>query len=511
MLDATPLLRLYATIRGRRLRKTDRVESQEKVLWELMKRAKKTQFARDHDFQNIHTVADYQEGVPLRRYEDFWKDYWKDRFPQITDCTWPGTIPYFAVTSGTTTGVTKYIPVSREMIRSNVRASLDVLVHHLEQKPDTRILGGHNFILGGSTDLVREAPGVFSGDLSGIAAREAPRWAQSRSYPPLDLALITDWEEKLERLAQGSLKHDIRSISGVPSWMLIYFDRLASLRPESEGKLASLFPNLELVVHGGVNFEPYRRHFDELLQGSQAETREVYPASEGFIAVADRGSGEGLRLIFDNGLFFEFVPVEELDSPNPTRHWIANAEPGVEYAIVLTTCAGIWSHIVGDTVRFIDLDVPRILITGRTSYTLSAFGEHLIDAEIEEAVAGAADCIGAMVADYTVGATFPDNPSARGGHVFIVEFADFVSEPDRLSTFADEIDQRLSNCNDDYRAHRAENFGMNPPLVEQAERGTFAAWMKSRGQLGGQHKVPRIINDQSMLEELREFSKQFSN
>jgi hypothetical protein len=510
MIDATPLLRLYAALRRRQLRKADSVQCQLKVLLSLLKRARNTRFARDHGFQDIGSVGEYQDRVPLRRYEDFWETYWKDSFPVIEDCTWPGLIPFFAVTSGTTTGVTKYIPVSREMVKSNVRASLDLLVHHVTRKPDSRILGGHSFVLGGSTDLVEEAPGVFSGDLSGIAAHETPGWAQSRYYPPLDLAFITDWEEKLERLARGSLELDIRSISGVPSWMLIYFDRLAALRPDSGGKLSALFPNLELVVHGGVNFEPYRRHFDELLAGSHAETREVYPASEGFIGIADRGSGEGLRLVLDNGLFFEFVPLEEIDSANPTRHWIANVECGVDYAIVLSTCAGIWSYIVGDTVRFIDRDIPRILITGRTSYSLSAFGEHLIDEELEEAIAAAADVIDVMITDYSVGAFFPEGPGQRGGHVFIVEFADFVSDPACLDTLADEIDKRLCATNDDYRAHRSENFGMQPPLVEQAKPGTFAAWMKSRGQLGGQHKVPRIINDQGLLQGLREFREKFT-
>jgi hypothetical protein len=265
-----------------------------------------------------------------------------------------------------------------------------------------------------------------------------------------------------------------------------------------------LYPNLELVAHGGVNFAPYRKQFEELLEGSRAETREVYPASEGFVAVADRGPDEGLRLILDNGIFFEFVPVEELGRPGPTRHWIRNAETGVNYAIVLSTCAGLWSYILGDTVRFIELRPPRILVTGRTAYSLSAFGEHLIDDEIERSVARAAQEVGAVVADYAVGPVFPTRAGELGGHFFVVEFASLPQAP-ALSRFAEVLDHELATRNEDYRAHRSRGFGMAPPSVLAAKPGSFAAWMKARGKFGGQHKVPRIINDPALLRELRDF------
>lgn len=509
MLDATPLLRLYAARRMKRLRRQDPVRVQHDQLLRLARRARRTRFAADHDLASIRTVADYQARVPLRRYEDFWDAYWKDAFPRLTDCTWPGTIPYFAVTSGTTTGITKYIPLSREMMRSNVRAGIDLLVHHVVSRPHSRLMGGRNFMLGGSTDLTAEAPGIHSGDLSGIAARELPRWAGARYFPPLELALIADWEVKMDVLARRALDADIRSISGTPSWLLIFFDRLAALRPGGGGRIADYFPDLELLVHGGVNFEPYRRRFEALIEGSHAELREVYPASEGFMAVADRGYGDGLRLVLDNGLFFEFVPVAELDSPAPSRHWLADVETGIDYAVALTTCAGLWSYIVGDTVRFVDLDPPRLLVTGRTSYMLSAFGEHLIDEEIEESIAAAAESIGAMISDYSVGALFPEGEGALGGHVYVVEFAEPVAGAERLAAFARDLDARLSTTNDDYRAHRAGGTGMNPPVIEPVRPGAFAAWMKSRGQLGGQHKVPRIINDQDLLANLRAFCRKF--
>jgi hypothetical protein len=332
-----------------------------------------------------------------------------------------------------------------------------------------------------------------------------PWWARLRYFPPQRLETISDWEEKIDRLAPASLGKDIRSISGTPSWLLIFFSKLAELCPGSGRRLHNLYPNLELLIHGGVNFAPYRRTFVELLEGSHAETREAYAASEGFIAAADRGDGEGLRLLLDRGLFFEFVPVGELDAPNPTRHWIANARVGINYAVVLSSCAGIWAYVLGDTVRFVDLDPPRILITGRTSYTLSAFAEHLIDEEIESSVSTASEAIGAAVTDYSVGSLFPETEGELGGHLYVIEFTEQVPDAQRLATFAHVLDEALAATNDDYKAHRAGGYGMRAPQVHAVAPGRFAAWMKRRGQLGGQHKVPRIINEPELFQDLRAF------
>lgn len=501
MLDATPLLRLYARFRLPRLAALDPAKAQQRQLRSLVARAKGTLFGQDHSFAQICSVADYRSAVPLRRYEDFWTAYWGGSFPILEDVSWPGRIPYFALTSGTSAGKTKYIPVSHEMVKSNARAVQDLLAHHIANRPGSRILGGKNFMLGGCTDLTPCAPGVAMGDLSGIAANEVPWFARSRYFPPRDLALISDWEEKVQRLASRSLEEDIRTIGGTPSWLLVLFERLQALRPGTGGRLAEYYPNLELLVHGGVNFVPYRARFEALLEGSHAEMREVYPASEGFIALADRGPGEGLRLLLDNGLFFEFVPAEELGSPNPTRHWIATVQPGINYAIVVTSCAGLWSCIIGDTVRFVSLDPPRILVTGRTSYSLSAFGEHLIGEEIEDAVAAAAAAIGAAVTDFSVSPIYPAQPGEIGHHLYAVEFAGAVT-PAQCANFAACIDERLCAANADYRDHRAGDFAMGRPRVQPLPPGTFANWMKSRGKLGGQNKVPRIVLDAALFESL---------
>ena len=391
------------------------------------------------------------------------------------------------------------------MNAANVRAALDILVHHLAARPDSRILAGRNFVLGGSTDLRELAPGVLAGDLSGIAAHQTPWWARPRYFPPRALETISDWEVKIDRLAETSVKEDIRSMSGTPSWMLLFFDRLAEHHPDRAHRLRSFYPHLELVVHGAVNFAPYRKRFAELLEGGRAETREVYAASEGFIAVADRGDGEGLRLVTDNGLFYEFVPLDELDTPNPTRHWLKDVETGVNYAVIVTSNAGLWSYVLGDTVRFVERAPPRLLITGRISYMLSAFGEHLIAEEIETAIAAAADAIGASVTDYSVGALMPQQSGDLGQHLYIVEFADSIPDGPALEAFAGTVDQSLSATNEDYEAHRAGGFGLKAPAIQAVRPGCFAAWMKSRGKLGGQHKVPRIITDSALLSSLRQF------
>lgn len=499
MIDATLLLRAYAAWRRRQLASEDPVAAQRRELLRLIDRAKDTRFGRAHQFGRIDSVAAFQARVPLRRYEDFWRDWWQPAFPTLTDVSWPGTMPYFAATSGTTTGVTKYIPVSRAMLAANRRAVLDVFTHHLTARPDSRVLGGRNFMLGGSTALTREAAGVYSGDLSGIAANEVPWWARRRFFPPRALALIADWERKLDALAPASLTADIRTLSGTPSWVLLFLARVAALRPDAPARVSNWYPHLELFIHGGVAFAPYRAQFEDLFAGSRVDMREVYPASEGFLAVADRGFGEGLRLLADNGLFLEFVPADEIDAPNARRHWLADVECGVNYAVVVSSNAGLFGYVLGDTVRFVQRRPPRVLVTGRLSYTLSAFGEHVIGEELDAAVQAGAAAIGVQVVDYAVAAIFPHTPAEKGRHCFVVEFA-AAADAAAVARFAAEVDRALAAQNADYAGHRV---GMQAPEVIAAAPGTFTAWMRARGRIGGQNKVPRVIADAAMLAGLK--------
>lgn len=506
MIDLTPALRIYARYRLARLARRSPDRAQREQLGGLLRTARDTRFGRSHEFEGIDGVEAFQAAVPLRSYEDFWEGWWREPYPDLEGATWPERIPYFALTSGTSTGGTKRIPVSRDMIRSNSKAGFDVLVHHINNCPQSHVFAGKSFMLSGAVPMTREGAGVHSGDLTGIASRELPAIARALTFPPSSLRPAGDWEQRIAAIGRASLKEDIRTIAGTPSWLLLFFEMLAEIAPGPQ-RLSRLYPNLELLVHGGVDFTPYRSRFDDWLQGSRAELREVYPASEGFFAAADRGDGEGLRLNTDNGIFYEFVPVEDLDAAAPRRHWVGNAETGRDYALVVSTCAGLWAYRVGDVVRLVDLDPPRLLVTGRVSYFLSAFGEHLSGEEIAESVAAAAGAVGADVAEFSVGPVFEATGRSRGGHLYVVELAD----PQALAgdwprRFAEALDLALRNTNDDYDTYRSGDQRLRPPEVLFVEPGTFVEWMRAQGRIGGQNKVPRVVADPDRLEELRRFA-----
>lgn len=473
----------YARRRVERLAKADPVSEQRQTLRRLVHKARQTKFGRDHGFAAVRDVADYQRAVPLRTYEDLWNDYLKVAYPVFEDLTWPGRIPYLALTSGTTQGATKYIPVSREMLASNEKAARTMVAYHQSVRPDSRLFLGKLFFLGGSSDLERPAPGVEQGDLSGIVARELSPFLRPYSFPPLDLALDPDWDHKLTGLAERSRFEPITMISGVPSWLLVLFQRVLELTGKST--IAEVWPRLEMVVHGGVKFEPYRRSFEEVLGSGRVRLQESYPCSEGFVAFGDPASGL-LRLCHDHGIFYEFVPTDELDSDRPTRHWLGDVRTGVNYAIVVSTCAGMWSHVVGDTVRFESLSPPLLTFTGRTKYSLSAFGEHLISEEVEGAVACACEATGALVRDWHVGPVFR---GALGHHLYVIEFR---KDPADLRAFRETLDRDLGRRNADYLAHRADGVGLPRPQIVVAAPGALDDWLRAKGKLGGQHKFPRM-------------------
>ena len=488
----------YARRRVAGLDRYPAARSQEQVLLGLVRQAAATRFGRDHGFAAIRTVADFQRRVPLRDYEAFWSEYWRTAFPQLTNSTWPGPVPYLALSSGTTTGSTKYIPVSAAMLASNRRAALTSLAWFRAAHPDAALFSGRMFFLGGSTDLSRpdaSCPRTLAGDLSGIATREVPAVLRPYTYPPPDLALLSDWEEKLDRLVRQSAALPITLVSGVPSWLLVLFERLRQLTGRE--RIAQVWPTLRVVVHGGTRFDPYQGLFRRLV-GDGVHFLETYPASEGFVAAEDPRHGL-LRLIPDHGVFFEFVPVGELGRDRPTRHAVADVVPGVQYAVVLTTCAGLWGYVLGDTVCFERRDPPLLRFTGRARQYLSAFGEHLIGEEVERAVAQAASAIGADVVDFHVGPVFPDSAGVVGRHRYLVEFA---RPPRDVESFTREVDAALCRINDDYRAHRAGDLTLQGPEIVTVRRGGFAEWMRSRGKLGGQHKVPRLDNSGRLTEEL---------
>lgn len=504
----------YARRRAGELDRAAVADLQSDTLLRLVRHARNTRFGKDHGFAGIRKVSDFQERVPLREYEAFWQDYWRLSYPVLREVTWPGHIDYVALSSGTTSGTTKYIPVSREMLVSNRKAALTSLAWFGAAHPHVPLFTGRLFFLGGSTDLKRaerrgptgeaqasssplpSALAPLEGDLSGIVAREAPALMRPYTYPPLDVALLRDWEQKLQLLAERSITLPITMISGVPSWLLVLFDRLRQIT--GKDRIAEIWPELRLLIHGGTSFAPYRALFRKAIGSADVHFLETYPASEGFIAAEDPRYGL-LRLIPDHDVFFEFVPVAELGQPQPTRHTVADVVPGIQYAVVLTTCAGLWSYLIGDTVCFERRDPPLLRFTGRTRCFLSAFGEHLIGEEIERAIAQAADATGAALADYHVGPVFPSSANGPGRHRCLVEF---VHAPRDLSRFAQLLDEALCRINEDYRAHRAADLTMRAPEVRVVHRGGFAAWMKAKGKLGGQHKLPRLDNSGKLTAEI---------
>ncbi len=485
--------RIAGALRRRTLAAARPVQVQQRVLTGLVKKARDTRFGRDHRFREIDSVAAFQRQVPIRTYESLWEDYLQASYPVLDNLTWPGRIPYLALSSGTTQGPTKFIPVSTEMVRSNQKAASTLLAWHQAFRPGSRLFHGRLCVLGGSADLEEVAPGVRQGDLSGIAAVEVPRLLRPFTFPPLELALEPDWDTKLSRLAELACGERITLVSGVPSWLLQFFQRL--LERTGKSTIAEIWPHLEIVVHGGVKFDPYRESFRALVGSKAIAFQEVYPSSEAFIAFGDPATGL-LRLLFDHGVFFEFVPVDELDSRQPTRHWLATVQPGVNYAIVVSTCAGMWAHLIGDTVRFESLDPPAISFTGRTRFMLSAFGEHLINEEVEGAIANALARTGALVREWHIGPVFRGR---MGYHQLVVEF---LGEPADLASFRDAFDRDLFARNADYRAHRAPGAGLTKPAVIVAKPGSFEAWMRARGKLGGQNKVPRIDSAGTLTAEL---------
>lgn len=509
---ASPFVRRWAD-RGlvwyarRRVGQVDRLRVeriQERILARLVARAADTAFGREHRFDCISSVADFQARVPLRDYEAFWDRYWRRPFPHLQGVTWPDPIPYFALSSGTTSGSTKYLPLTRPLLRSNTKGALTTLSWHVAAHPNTPLFTGRLFFLGGSTDLVplgqhpRHGP-ILGGDLSGIIAVEAPSWMRPFAFPPVETALLKDWEQKMTLLAQQSATLPITMLSGVPSWMLVLFERLRQVTGKST--IAEIWPSLRLIIHGGTKFDPYREVFREQVGSAAVGYTEAYAASEAYVAGLDPRSGL-LRLIVDADVFYEFVPVEDLDSPRPRRHVIPELELGVNYALVLTTCAGLWGYVLGDTVVFESRDPPLFRFTGRTKYFLSAFGEHLISEEVERAVAEASRATGCAVIDFHVGPVFPASARQPGRHRYLIEFA--REQPD-LTRFASELDAVLCRINEDYAAHRQGDLTMLAPEIVTVRKGGFAEWMKAHGKLGGQHKVPRMDNSGQITAEMSQF------
>lgn len=482
----------YAHRRAAALNRTDVPAVQLRTLRNLIRKARHTRFGRDHGFDDIRSVAEYQKAVPVRTYEDFWRDYWQAAFPRLEGTTWPEPIAYYALSSGTTGGTTKYIPITKEMLASNRKAAFTTMALFRHWAPRASIFTGRIFFMGGSTELRTEANGSRSGDLSAISAIEISPLTRAYSFPPKELSGIADWNVKVRRLAEAAARLPITAISGVPSWMLLLFNHVKEV--SGKKRVIDAWPTLKLVIHGGTKFDPFREAFRAEV-GPDVRFIDVYPASEGFVATEDPRYNF-LRVVPDHDIFFEFVPTDEFEggtlrTDRPTRHTLETVEMGREYAVVLTTCAGLWAYQVGDTVAFERRDPPLIRFTGRTKYFLSAFGEHLISEEVSKAVTEAARETGALAGEYHVGPVFPADPKQPGRHRYLIEFG---RPPKDLARFTDVLDATLRRLNEDYDAHRHGDLTMLAPEILVVRHEAFLRWMVAHGRRLPQGKVPEMDN-----------------
>ncbi|HKW93513.1 MAG TPA: GH3 auxin-responsive promoter family protein [Methylomirabilota bacterium] len=490
---AGPVIEWYADHRRRQLERLwrDPGAVQERALRQLVAMASDTEFGLAHGFEGIRSIAEYQERVPVRDYPQM--QPWLARAAAGENgITWPGHCRDWVKTSGTTSG-DKLIPVTREAFLGQRKGGWDAFLRAASLAGGRTLMGGPTLFLGGSTALRPLGRTTRVGDLSGLVAGRLPLGFRGLYSPGRAAASITDWERRLEAVATLAASQDLRLLSGMPSWLVILFERIA--RPaEAEGRrlrsLGDLWPNLRVLIHGGVAFAPYAAVFEEWL-GRRLDRVEVYPASEGFVAVQTEPAG-GLTLMLDYGIFYEFVPVEDLGSPTPRRHTVSEVELGRPYAVVMSTPAGLWSYTLGDTVRFTARDPLRLVITGRTRHYVNAFGENVIVEEVERALVRACGRTEAEAVEFTVAPRFPTAEEPRGGHEWLVEFRVPPTEPE---DFVRVLDEALASLNTDYRTKRSGSVGMVGPEVIVLPPGTFYRWMRRAGRLGDQHKIPRVTND----------------
>ena len=480
--------------------------AQERVLRRLVRRAARTEWGRAHGYGRIGSVRDFQRAVPRCRYEDM-APLWHRAFEGARNVAWPGHIPYFALSSGTTAAASKALPVSRQAIRANARAGTTLLGLIERQAPDADLLGGRTLYFGGCTRLERRGA-CWQGDASGINARHLPRLAWRYRLPEPDVAALGDWEAKVAAVCDRYLASPVHAVAGLPSWTLILFRRLIDLGRERLGRpvatVSDLWPGLRVFVNFGMAFGPYRKQFDELVGGPLA-TIDTYSSSEGGLnAIQSEQDDPGMRLEVDGGAFFEFVPLDELEAEHPSRLTLAEVQTGVPYAVLLSTVSGIWAYDVGDVVRFTSLRPPKIVFASRTTLQLNVFGEHVIEEHLDAAMAAACEALGATVRDFTVSTVLPTPQEPRGRHLWLVELDGPAPAAPDLSA---RLDARVAEASADYASHREHDFGMLRPEVVVLQPGTFYAWARHHGSLGSQHKVPRIARSQAMVDELRELSK----
>jgi hypothetical protein len=470
------------------------LEDQENILKTLLKTGSKTVFGREHHLETVKTYEEFKAAVPVRDYEQF-KPYIDQIKQGKHNVLWSGQPIYFAKTSGTTSGI-KYIPISKDSISNHINTARNALLCYMAETGNSSFANGKMIFLSGSPELERIA-NIPTGRLSGIVNHHIPHYLRTNQLPSYETNCIDEWETKLDKIVEETIKQDMNLISGIPPWMQMYFDRLNTV---SGKRIKDLFPNFSVLVHGGVNFEPYK---DRLLDsiGKSIDTIETYPASEGFFAFQDSRKEEGLMLNTNSGIFFEFIPADEIFNENPTRISLKDVKAGVNYALIINNNAGLWGYNIGDTIRFVSTDPFRIVVTGRIKHFISAFGEHVIGEEVEYSLMKAAKEEGVQINEFTVAPFIRGTGDGKSFHEWFVEFE---NRPADMHAFASKVDSNLRAKNIYYDDLISGNI-LEPLQIHPVKKNGFIDYMKSIGKLGGQNKVPRLSNDRSFAEPLEKY------
>ena len=474
------------------------VAAQREVLQDLVTTAQYTQFGQQYKFEQLFTVRRFKNTVPVQEYDDL-KPFIERMIGGEENVLWPTPVKWFAKSSGTTSDKSKFIPVSEESLKEgHYKAAKDVLTLYYNNFPSSDLLTGKGLVIGGSHTVNQLNEDVQYGDLSAVLMQNAPFWSSWIRTPELSIALMDEWESKIEKLAQSTIVENVTSISGVPTWSLVLFRRI--LEMTGKQSISEVWPQLEVYLHGGVSFVPYREQFEAII-GKKINYLEMYNASEGFFAAQDEPDADGMLLFVDHGIFYEFMPVEEYGKPFPETVGLNKVVPGKNYAPIISTNGGLWRYIVGDTVQFTSVNPFRVKVSGRLKHFINAFGEELIVDNTDKAIAIAAQQTGAIVNDYTAAPIYFDH-SNNGAHEWLIEFE---KNPVGLNDFVFELDTALKMLNSDYEAKRHKNIALRLPFVKPVPKGTFHSWLQHKGKLGGQHKVPRLSNERTYINEILEF------
>jgi GH3 auxin-responsive promoter len=476
-------------------------ETQTKVFNSLLANAQYTEFGKQHNFNKINTVKEFKAAVPVCDYETL-KPYVNKILEGEQQILWNSDITWFAKSSGTTSDKSKFIPVSKEALDNcHFKAGMDVLALYYRNFPSSSLLTGKGLALGGSHQINQLNAESFYGDLSAVMLQNMSSIGNYLSSLDLNIALMSEWEEKIEKMARYSINSNITFLAGVPTWTIVLIKKIFEIT--GKNNLLDVWPDLELYIHGGVSFTPYRPQFNKLIPSPQMHYIETYNASEGFFAAQDDLNEEGMLLFLNHGIYYEFMPIEEQGQDFPRTLTLQEVELGKQYAIVINTNAGLWRYIVGDTVVFTSLTPFRIKVSGRLKFFMNAFGEEIIVDNSDQAIAEACLQTGAIVNDYTAAPIFfSDNES--GAHEWIFEFD---KAPSDLNIFTEILDAELKKINSDYEAKRHKSIALRMPILRVMPAGGFNAWLKSKGKLGGQHKVPRLSNDRKIIDEILDWAK----